>query len=375
VIHLGFLLHFHQPPDQFPEALDRLAAECYGPVLEVLHAHPEARFTINLTWSLAERWIERGHYQCLDSMRSLLERGRAEATGCAAYHPVLPLIGAEEMRRQITLNSERLREVFGLAYAPRGFFPPELAYGHELPPVLQELGFAWCLAEDIPYVCLHEKPPYNFVPVCADLPVLLRSSMWSNAVSLDRHPEGRRYTASEIITAFTHCCQEWFGDEDGYLILALDAETFGGHIKGHVQQFLGPFLDYLQRIPHRVRLVGISDLCERFPRHPSEVPPGSWSTSVEDFWQGDFFPLWKSRHNRAHQLLWELTELAVGSVGRLQSKLDRGLDSSNYHDSPTRRGMETMLEVIAAAAPEELPRAQELSERLVRFLESNGTSP
>ena len=199
VISLGLLLHIYQPPDRFDDLLHRVVRESHRPLLRLLQARPDARVSLNLNWCLTEKWLEKGFEDCVESLDSLLRWERVELTGSAAYHPILPLIPRHEIRRQISYNSERHQEVFS-SWKPRGFFPPELAFGHELPPVLVDLGFEWCLADDIPYTCLHDVPPFDFVPVCADLPVLLRSSLWSKTFeACARHGADGKALARKLV--------------------------------------------------------------------------------------------------------------------------------------------------------------------------------
>jgi hypothetical protein len=373
MIYLGFLLHIYQPPDQFDEVLDRITDETYRPLLALIDSHPEARFTLNLCWSLTELLLRRGHRDCVEQIGRLLWGRRLEITGTAAYHPILPLIPAEEARRQILLNSSRHREVFGEAYQPRGFFPPEMAYDHELPQLLSSLGYDWCITEDIPFTCIHGQPPKDYVATVKGFGVLLRSALWSNKISLERDSSGRPFPGHVVARWLLRDLGQWFAGQDGYLILAMDGETFGHHIKGHIENFLVPFLDTLQAHPDKIRLVHLSEIRDRFPGREMAVPPGSWSTSAEAFWDGDFFPLWKSRYNRAHQLLWKLTELAMRGVRHLQEELDRSLNSCTYwwaarepEQMPaiTRAGVEMLLDVIRRADPASLDEARGIVRQL-----------
>lgn len=374
MITLGLVLHIYQPPDRLDDLLHRVAEESYRPLLRLLGEREDARVTLNLNWCLTEKWLDRGFDDCVAAMQSLLERQRVELTGSAAYHPILPLIPPEEIRRQIVFNSSRHRELFP-GWKARGFFPPELAYGHELPPVLTDLGFGWCLAEDVPYTCLHDAPPFDFVPVCADLPVLMRSSLWSRILegTARQGGDGKALAASLVDEL-----EKWFDGKDGYLIMALEADAFGTHRRGSLDRCLAPFLAELSRQPSRVRLLHLSDIAEAFPHQLSDIPPGSWQTSVDDFWAGEFFPAWQSRYNRAHLLLWELTDLAVSSVAKLQSKLDRSLNSGTFWwaaresgelPASTSRGMKMLLDVIATAAPDKMNRALDLMAQLDTLFE------
>ncbi|MBI3926938.1 MAG: hypothetical protein HY319_15490 [Armatimonadetes bacterium] len=376
MIHLAVVLHLYQPPDCSDEMLDQVVGKCYRPLLSSLEAHGDRRISLNLNWSMTERLLESRHHDIVEDIRVVVEREQVELTGSAAYHPILPLIPPDEIRRQIMLNAERHRDVFP-TWVPRGFFPPELAFGHELPPVLVDLGYRWCLAEDVPYTCINDTPPFNFVPVCGELPVLLRSSLWSNRLRL----AGRGHNAPrghQLAAALAEGVETWFGGRDGYLVVALEAEVFGHRIPGYLENLLEPFLAALESMQERIRLVHPSEIVALFPHQASDIPPGSWLTTADDFWAGDFFPMWQSKYNQAHELLWQLTDLAVHSVARLQEKLDRSLNSSTFWSASSRtaelpemtaRGMRMLLDVIASADPDQMSRALELMARLDSLFE------
>lgn len=373
MIDLGLLLHIYQPPDRLDHLVHRIAQDCYRPLLAFIESHPHYRLSLNLNWCLTEKWLERNLNDCVERLDRMVSSEQVELTGTAAYHPILPLIPVQEMQRQVSFNESRHRELFR-GWDPKGFFPPELAFGHELVPVLMECRYRWCLTDDIPYTCLNDEPPFTFVPVCGELPVLLRSSHWSRALEATARQGGDgRFLAQRLVEDVS----DWFDGRDGYLVLALEGEAFGEHRAGSLDVCLRGFLDGLLE-SGQVCLSHLDEIVDRFPHQESDVPPGSWRTSVEDFWNGEFFPFWQSRYNEAHALLWELTELAVASVGQLQAKLDRSLNSGNFWwatremgqiPDGTARGMKMLLDVIATAAPDQVDRALDLMARLDSLFE------
>jgi len=366
LIYLGFLLHIYQPPNQFDHVFKQIVEECYRPLFDLINSRDDSAFTFNINWSLTEGFLNRGFPDVVDSIRYALDTGRIEVTGTAAYHAILPLIPPDERIRQILVNSERSREVYGDSYRPRGLFPPEMAFGHEIVKNLKDLGIDWTITEDIPFNCIHNEVPFNYVASQSGLPILLRSSMWSNKISMQSHPDGTKFNGEELAEWLISGMESWFGGNDGYIVLAMDGETFGHHIKGYVDMFLRRFLDYLDGQRHRINMVQLSDLVDGFPVVEKEVPPGSWSTGEHDFWEGNFFPLWKSAYNQTHKLLWELTDLALEGVKTLQEKLDRSLNSCTFwwagmnsrEISPiTSRGMDMLIDVIRVANPNKLDHA------------------
>lgn len=378
MIYIGFLLHIYQPPTQTDSVLEKITSECYRPLFQLLSRRSDAHLTVNMNWSLTELFTIKGYDDVLGLIRESLRKRTIEITGTAAYHPILPLIPREERLRQIELNQERNREVLGRCYRPKGFFLPELAYGHEVIESLQETGYQWTITEDIPFMCLHPEVPYNYIACVDGFPIFLRSSLWSNKISLSTDESGKKFSGDQILSWMIHDLSEWMKGEDGYVIIAMDGETFGHHIPGYIELFLEQFLDGLRKNRSKIRMLHISDLVHRFPKVEKQVPPGSWSTSAEDFWEGNFFPLWKNKYNEAHKILWELTDLAIASVHKLQDRLDKSLNSCTFWwaaRSPrefapiTYAGIQMLIDVIRLADPENLPNALRIKEELEERLE------
>lgn len=376
MIDVALLLCLSAPPDRVSPGFHRLVDSNHRPLLKLL-SRLKLPCAVSIPWGLTERWLSEGYSDCLNLCAELSRTGRVEFVGTAAYYPILPLLPRPAIERQVADNQARHRELFP-GWSCRGFVPPEMAFGPELLPILKDAGFLWCAADDTPYSCLNGPPPHQYVPLCGDLKVLLRSSLWSRAL-IHRARDGGsgRALAEKMVTEL----KAWMGEEGGYVFLATDSESFGEHRGGS----LAVLADFLQTVSSSgsSRLLFPSELVEKLPSRGDEIPPGSWRTTPEQFWEGEFFAPWQSRYNEAHSHLWELMELAVAAVSKLQQRLDRSLHAGffRWEDGSgdtfsggalsgaggTVRGVRTLLDVIAAAAPEDLDRALELAARLDEF--------
>ncbi|MFH1454324.1 MAG: hypothetical protein ABIH00_10180 [Armatimonadota bacterium] len=381
MIYLGFLLHIYQPPEQYDFVLKQIVEECYRPLFDLILRKPKARFTVNINWSLTELLLNNGYADVVESIKKCLDAGKIEITGTAAYHVILPLIPEDLRRRQIRINYENNKKIFGKNYTREGFFPPEMAFGHEIVSDIKVAGYKWTITEDIPFGCIHQEAPYNYIPSVDDLAVFLRSNHWSNSISFDKDAQGHHFRGDVVLGRMLRELGGWFKTQNGYMVLAMDGETFGHHVKGYIENFLEPFLDALERMEDKIELVKITDLMEKFPKLEKSVPPGSWSTTSEDFWRGDFYPLWKSHYNKCHHILWELTDIAINSVRRLLEDFDKSLNSCTYWWCPpspdssesmpkmTKKGIDMLLNIIKETNSSDYKKALQLKEEFEGYFE------
>ncbi len=332
MIYWAPLLHFYQPPTQLPDVLDRICDECYRPLVHLLGNGHDARATFNVTGSLIELLSVHHGADVVDGLRHLGEHQRIEFTGTAMYHAILPLIPASERRRQVVLNRRISRDAFGRGFEPTGFFPPELCFAPSIVPTVLETGHGWLLLGGV--ACPSEWP-VDFIPTLrtdeGELAVFFRDDLLSNRIAFgDLDAAG-----------FVDSLRAMKGSRENiYVVTAMDAETFGHHLRGWEEQFLArvfqiasapaPGRGGSRTTTDRVQVVPISRLLEVFPRRPIPMPrASSWSSSGEDLAAGNPYPLWKDPGNRIHQLQWQLTDLVLDLTRRAEELSDND-DSSRF---------------------------------------------
>ncbi|MFX1383123.1 MAG: hypothetical protein ACFFBP_11835 [Promethearchaeota archaeon] len=149
VVYFSFLFHIYQPPVQIAPVIKQIVNESYRPIIDALRNNPEAKITLNINGTLTEQLNDYGYRDLIEGLTTLASRGQIEFTGSAKFHPLLPLIPAPEIKRQIQLNNETNKKFFGELYNPRGFFPPEMAINKEVISVVKEMGFEWIIMSGI----------------------------------------------------------------------------------------------------------------------------------------------------------------------------------------------------------------------------------
>jgi predicted glycosyl hydrolase (DUF1957 family) len=374
MIYLAPLLHFYQPSTQFHRVLKKVCNESYRPLVNLFHEQSHAKVTVNINAVLTEMLDEHGMTDVIDGLRELSEIGRLEFVGSAKYHPILPLIPQDEMLRQILQNHQTNQRYFGKTYSPVGFFSPEMCYSRAVAKPIYETGHRWLILGGI--ACPVAWPNNVIHQIRGDsrtLSVFFRDDVLSNRIAF-KQTDAR---------GFIEQLRSLGGkNEDIYVVTAMDAETFGHHIRHWEDIFLAEMYEALEPEPSaegprrgkvdqlvqpvdlakesskllrtkevaktgEIRVVTISQLLELFPAG-SYVEPraSSWSTSAEDIQAGNPYPLWNSKENLIHQLQWqhlkiviELTRKAEMGAGNEAAKnyadlarglLDRAMQSDQF---------------------------------------------
>ena len=223
------------------------------------------------------------------------------------YYPNL------KVTRQIELNNETNRRLIGECSQPRGFFPPEMAVSNEIYGPIKAAGFEWVIASGIANVL--PDWPTNYV--CTDKGTQLKVVFRDDIISVDC-----AFNKINSMDELARRLKYKGNDQDYYVILAMDGETFGHHIKGKVDSFLKPVFEAL---PQRfdIKMVTISELIDKFPEGPSQTPRNSsWSTMSYDLQRNVPYPLWLDPQNELHQQRQHFIMFALTAVNLAQKYRD-----------------------------------------------------
>ena len=335
MIYWAQLLHFYQPPTQVPSVLRKICNESYRPLLHVFEEYPSARLTVNFNGVLTDMLMDCGYRDIIEGFRNLAEMSQIEFTDTGKYHPILPLIPKEEVKRQIDLNAKTNRHYFGKSYAPHGFFPPEMCYSRDILRPIIKSGCRWIILSGI--ACPVEWPVdiiYRAECDGQEIAVFFRDDVLSNRIS---------FQASGAKEFIAHL-EQWQGERENiYVVTAMDAETYGHHIQGWERTFLArvyeelePSVEPLEELKQvtalagqhvslltngeattRIQMVTIGQLLDLFPQGQTIEPrPSSWSTTADDIKEGNYYPLWQDKKNEVHRLQWEHLGICVELVNK-----------------------------------------------------------
>jgi len=330
VKYVNFLFHIYQPPVQTEKILTEIVQKSYEPLTRKICECADLKFTMNISFSLVELLNER-FPEVLANIRKAYESGSLELTATGAYHPVFPLVPLAEVERQLGINVQGNQRLLSAAFQPKGVFPPELAFTCGLIPLFKRLGYEWTIADDSNLTYFGSDVPYDKVYSVDDFAILFRSNHWANKFA---QYSGQWACGDDFVAELVDALSGWMGDNEGYVIIALDGESFGYYHSELGERFLGGVFEALRNAQSRIRTAHLSDLYQRFPRESRFIPPGSWSTDHLDLQNLDYFSWWNSTRNRIHQLQWEFTRLVLQAVRNLggDAKLNQEIDRALYSD-------------------------------------------
>ena len=290
VVYFAFLFHIYQPPVQIPFVIKQIVNESYRPILDALRTHPDAKITLNINGTLTEQLHDFGYNDIIEGIATLASKGQIEFTGSAKFHPLLPLIPEPEIKRQIKLNEETNLQFFGDVFKPKGFFPPEMAISESVINSVQQMGYEWVIMSGIANT-LPEFPTKNISQHPNGLKFIFRDDYISIDCAFDKIN-----TVEEFIKRLYYK----HNSEDYYVVIAMDGETFGHHVKHAIDNFLIPLF---KEVPNRddVKICTVSEIIDRFPEGVSQNPrESSWSTMPYDIAHNVPFPLWSDPNNQIH---------------------------------------------------------------------------
>jgi predicted glycosyl hydrolase (DUF1957 family) len=318
-LKIGFLLHFYQPWWQYYHVLNEIVNQCYRPILNLFNKAPGFCFSANINYSLLEL-LDRSYPEWADgnildhnfcdvvfNFRKAVEQKKIELLGSAAYHPIMPLIPKNLQMVEMIADTQLKRALWGIEKNCQGIFLPEMAFSQNILANLKDCDYQWTVLDDEVFkVEYNNRVPYDRIVSLGGFKIFLRSNLWSNKIA---HGELKSFydMAAKMEIEFP----KWTGNQPAYLILALDAETFGHHRKGLIENFLEPMINIWGKAGAGI-ITPLEEIANYFPSWDLiRIANTSWSSSEKNFWNDNAFPLWDSKSNEHHRALWKLVHMAL----------------------------------------------------------------
>ncbi len=301
-------LHMHQPPGNLQLLIESNEWEaqqiirCYERAARYAHQLKDvASYHVGFSGVLLEQFLD-PHivdlYRRFVDIPAMLESYRSakniELIGMGYYHPIFPLIPQEDWDEQLVSGRQIMTDVFGRA--PKGFWPPEMAFSMEMIPALVKAGYEYVVVDGVHVHAAGSGRTDIYQSYRADfagaaITVIPRDRDISNAQESGLDPswfmnEVRHKIADSPHPQAPRLITTWSDGENGGWFRQMAEEAgFFGH-------FYTPYMDLVRSGRSAVRPVLISDYLRSHP--PSEeasVQTGAWnigSASGADFrqWAG-----------------------------------------------------------------------------------------
>ncbi len=309
MLWLNFL-HLYQPVNKDDYVIKEATEKSYLRVVRGLEEHPNIHFTFNITGCLFLRWEDLGYFDLIKRIKKLVQKGRLELTGSAAYHPLLPLIDKKEVKRQIQENEEILKKYLGKDFKLKGFFLPELAYSPEVAKIIKSFGYKWILLDEFAYNGHIGKVDFGqvYIDGFSGLKIIFRSRKFSN-----------NYVPEIILKLLNQKIQTL-----NTIITATDGELYG--LRHNDPDAI--FEQTLKR--QNLDTLTFSEFIEQHPAKLQIKPiTSSWETTKKDLKVKKPFSLWYDPANKIQMKLWELTNFACSLIEK--NKKDKNYYWARWH--------------------------------------------
>lgn len=314
-------LHIYQPITQAPDILDSVVNQSYRPLFDGFKGISDVKINLNISGALSELLIKYEYYDVIDAIIELAKDGKIEFTGSAKYHAFLPMLPEEEIERQIRLNEESNKKIFGEdIYKPKGFFSPEMSYSRKVAKIVKKLGYDWMILDEIAAAGRVGTVKYDRIYSIAnglDLKVFFRERRISNLImsAVVRSAQSLKEALKEE------------AQKERYLLTAMDGETFGHHRPG-----LEELLFEIMRSPV-FKKIFISEIPEHFKEEEKILPVEStWASSEEDIEKKEQFLSWNDPENEIHTLQWAFFDFVLNKIQKLDLDAPGALEARKQMD-------------------------------------------
>jgi len=297
----------HQPPgnlDLLIEANEWEARQimlCYERPLKYAQRYQDvARFCVGFSGILLEQLEDPSiiaRYAGIVDIPRMLEGYRhapnIDFAGMGYYHPVFPLIPADDWDEQMARGRRKIVDVFGRE--PKIFWPPEMGFTMEMIPALVRRGYEYLVVDSM-HVAPREPLPREEVVYHthtaeyggAKITVIPRDRDLSNAQESGLNPAWFEGETGHKTAAVSRPClvTTWTDGENGGWFRQIDEDAgFWGY-------FFAPYMEAVRAGESPIRPISVADFVARQPpRTQVDVRTGAWnigSTSGADFshWAG-----------------------------------------------------------------------------------------
>ncbi|RNE93318.1 glycoside hydrolase family 57 [Marichromatium sp. AB32] len=290
-------LHMHQPPGNLRLLIEVSPWEaeqiirCYERVVRYAeHFRDVAVLHVGFSGVLLEQLLDPevvARYRAIVDIPAMLERYRRaaniELVGTGYSHPIFPLIARADWSEQLTRGRALIERAFGRA--PRGFWPPELAFTMEMTPALVKAGYDYVVVDgghvrpadgmsDVlrPYLACHDGACIRVVPRDRALSGAQQSGLEPDGFEREVCVRAARSPRPREPRLLTTWCD---GENGAWLRQTQEQAGFFGH-------FFAPQMTRWRAGESMIRPVSLGRYLDAFhPRVHARVQTGCWNTDAD----------------------------------------------------------------------------------------------
>lgn len=285
-------LHMHQPPDNLELLINaneeeaRQIIHCYDRVTRYAHQYAEvAQLHIGFSGLLLEQLNKpavidryRQHMDIPAMLNSYRQAENIELIDVGYYHPVFPLIPIEDWETHLLKGQQIIKENFGRA--PRGFYPPAMAFTMEMIPLLVKAGYEYVIIDancikpyseqlDIyqPYRACYEDACITVIPAdpnISNAQINDLETYWFANEMYQRVQHSARPDAPRLLTSWSDGeNSDWFRQMD-------EGNGFFG-------KFFAVYMDHVRSDRYPVKPLLISEFIRQHPAEvAAQIETGAW---------------------------------------------------------------------------------------------------
>ena len=264
------------------EIFKKVAKKCYLPTNNLLlnlinEFDGKFRLSFSITGTFVE-YCEQFMPSVIDSFKELFATGAVDLIEETYFHSLSSLYdNLDEFEEQVKMHRQMIKRIFN--YEPRVFRNTEAIYDNRIAKKVGDMGYKGIITEGTEKVLHWRSPNYVYMPVNANIKVLLRNYSLSDDIGFrfsSRSWPGFPLTADKYAG--------WISQADGDLVnLFMDYETFGEH-----QWTETGIFDFLSHLPREVLrhehldFVTVSEAVDRYQTVGEIDVPWAISWADED---------------------------------------------------------------------------------------------
>lgn len=252
--------------------------------------------------------------QILPTYRRMQEQGRLEVSVTPYYHPILPLLFSSFAGRDANPQTPLPKSVFSypedaiwhiqeamryyeekFGQSARGMWPSEMSVSMEIMPMLMKTGLRWIVTDEgiLWKTCQKVKRdgrllyrPYRLKIRQNEMTVIFRDRYLSDLIGF----EYQHWRTKDAVDNFMHHLlkiQEYFGDEDVFVPVAMDGENAWEYYRHDGIDFLRLLYSRISETSY-IKCVTVSEYLDQHPARHSlpSLAPGSWIFGDFNKWMG-----------------------------------------------------------------------------------------